>query len=143
MNYILGPLRKYADFTGRANRAEFWVFALFFSAITVAAHYADQLRGDFKPIAAGMGLFDLSIFLVLLLPFVSVAVRRLHDSNRSGWWTMFLYLPYIGFLQAQRYGSRELLVGAAMAFLMGTLVFAINLSLRGDVSENRFGAPPA
>jgi uncharacterized membrane protein YhaH (DUF805 family) len=142
MNWIIGPLRKYADFSGRATRAEFWLFALFVAVTTVGAHYGDRLDGNFEPIAAGMGIFELVIFLILLLPFVSAAVRRLHDTNRSGWWTLFLYAPYVGFVVAQRGNSLELLAAAAVAFLMGVVVLAINLVLPGDPSSNSYGAAP-
>jgi uncharacterized membrane protein YhaH (DUF805 family) len=142
MNWIIGPLRKYADFSGRANRKEFWSFALFVTLTTAAAHYSDQLDGKFDPITAGMGIFELVIFLILLLPFISVAVRRLHDTNRSGWWTLFLYVPYVGFVVAQRGSSPEMLAAAAVAFLMGVAVLSINLILPGDPSSNSFGSAP-
>ena len=74
--------------------------------------------------------------------FVSVAVRRLHDTNRSGWWTLFLYVPYVGFVVAQRGSSPEMLAAAAVAFLMGVAVLSINLILPGDPSSNSFGSAP-
>lgn len=83
--------KKYAVFSGRAPRAEFWYFALFTIVISVILNAAS--------FALNMGAILSSVFsLVIFLPSLSVAVRRLHDLDRSGWWYWILLVPVIGFI---------------------------------------------
>jgi uncharacterized membrane protein YhaH (DUF805 family) len=105
-------LSKYATFTGRASRAEFWWFVLFNSltALIINALFAPFL-------GAGTGLWLATLFLVvMLLPSLAVGARRLHDMNVSGWWqllhlsgigSLFLYIwmMFAGSLGANRYGE--------------------------------------
>ncbi len=82
---ILVCLRKYADFTGRAARPEFWWFTLFVTLVASALVYISQNLG--------------SVFLIAaLLPFLAAGARRLHDTGRSGWWQLFLLVPAAGFI---------------------------------------------
>ncbi|MEM1048610.1 MAG: DUF805 domain-containing protein [Pseudomonadota bacterium] len=96
-------LSKYATFQGRAVRSEFWFFVLFvFLLFTVLAF----IEGAVLAPALGFSAFDrdagqpLSLIasLALLLPNIAVAVRRLHDIDRSGWWLLIGFVPVLGFL---------------------------------------------
>lgn len=75
-------LNKYAVLTGRASRAEYWWFVLFNVIISIIAGIMDISMGN------GTILFSLMASLALLLPGWSVAVRRCHDTNHSGWWLL-------------------------------------------------------
>jgi uncharacterized membrane protein YhaH (DUF805 family) len=76
---------KYLDFEGEASRPEFWWFFLFIGVVNFAlAIVSNKLSGVFS--------------LAMLLPFIAVAVRRLHDANRSGWWLLIWFLPVVGWL---------------------------------------------
>ena len=75
---------KYADFNGRASRLEYWWFFLF----VILASVATSL---FSSILSGL------ISLATLLPSIAAATRRLHDTNRSGWWQLIVLVPIIGF----------------------------------------------
>ncbi|RSS45122.1 DUF805 domain-containing protein [Streptomyces sp. WAC08241] len=89
MNWYLDVLKKYAVFSGRARRKEFWMFALFnLIAIAVLAT-VDLLLGTFPLLYA---LYALGIFL----PSLGVSVRRLHDTGRSGWWLLIALVPFVG-----------------------------------------------
>jgi len=77
--------RKYADFSGRASRSEYWWFMLFYFLASAACSMLGQIAA---------GLFSLA----MLLPMLSAASRRLHDTNRSGWWQLIALLPIIGFI---------------------------------------------
>jgi uncharacterized membrane protein YhaH (DUF805 family) len=90
MNYFLDPLKKYADFTGRASKTEYWMFILFYTVIYIALVAIDY--------ATGMGVLSLIYSLALLVPSVSVATRRLHDIDRSGWWQLIVLIPLIGII---------------------------------------------
>src|SRR6185312_16613193 len=70
---------KYTTFRGRAQRSEFWYFVLFLCLLALPA--------------ALLGPFGAFLFLPVLLPAISVEVRRLHDIDRSGWWVWLCLLP--------------------------------------------------
>jgi uncharacterized membrane protein YhaH (DUF805 family) len=140
MNYILDPFRKYADFSGRARRSEFWSFAAVFVIALLAANYLDALDGSRVPVAAGMGVVELSASLLLLLPFLSSGARRLHDTGRSGWWMLLLYLPYLSWIATRGDRSAELVMLGGL--FVGFVALMILLALPGDQMENRFGANP-
>jgi len=95
MNWYIEVLKKYAVFTGRAQRAEYWYFALFNLLIMIALTVVDSLLGTYNP-AAGLGLFSGIYALAVLLPGIGVAIRRLHDTSRTGWWVLLALIPVIG-----------------------------------------------
>ncbi len=94
-------LRKYAIFSGRASRSEFWWFYLFSALISLAAGVAGAAAFPVDPAAAAdFRIADIPgaiVGLALLLPTLAVAVRRLHDWGRSGWW-LLLALTGIGYI---------------------------------------------
>ena len=141
MQWIIGPLKKYADFNGRASRMEFWLFLLFVTALTVAAHVVDGPDGREAAVAMNMGIVELSVFLLFLLPSITVGVRRLHDTGRSGWWTMLVYLPWLATLVSQ--SNPALVLVSAGALLAGGVAWIILLLLPGNEGENAFGLPPS
>ncbi|MFP3977479.1 DUF805 domain-containing protein [Marinobacter sp. KMM 10035] len=95
MNWYLEVLKKYAIFNGRARRAEYWWFVLFNIIISLALGAIDGVTGTFSP-EAGLGLLGGLYTLAVLLPSLAVTVRRLHDTGRSGWWFLMVFVPLIG-----------------------------------------------
>lgn len=92
---------NYATFSGRANRAEYWWVQLFVVLLTLAALAAGALIGaavsDEQDTMTGVALILAGLtFLPLILPAIALVVRRLHDSNLSGWWYLLALAPYIG-----------------------------------------------
>ena len=77
MNNFINTLTNYADFAGRTGRNDFWMFVLFYVALSILAGAIDFVLG--------IGLVSLIYSLALLLPLVAVVARRLHDTGRSGW----------------------------------------------------------
>jgi uncharacterized membrane protein YhaH (DUF805 family) len=82
INLVTGSLKKYVDFQGRASRKEFWSFVLFFYAVTFIAGGLDGFYGT-----EFVGAFA---FIALILPYLAVAVRRMNDVGKSGW---FILIP--------------------------------------------------
>ena len=84
MDYFIGALKKYADFTGRARRTEYWMYILIYMIINIVLAV---LCLDFISMIFGLGL---------LIPSLSIGARRLHDTGRSGWWQLIYLVPLIG-----------------------------------------------
>ena len=78
-------LKKYATFSGRASKSEYWYFYLFNLIVGMASAFINEVA---------YGLTS----LILLLPSIAVCVRRLHDTNRSAWWTLIALVPIIGLI---------------------------------------------
>jgi uncharacterized membrane protein YhaH (DUF805 family) len=93
-------LSRYATFSGRASRPEFWWFVLALWIVGVIAQFLDWLLFgraiDVYELDGGPISFLLVLFV--LLPGIALAVRRLHDSGRSGWWLLLEFVPVIGWL---------------------------------------------
>ena len=95
MNWYMEALRKYATFEGRARRKEYWFFMLFNFLAVVVLTAVDMAIGTFNE-QAEIGLFGGVYLLAVLVPSIAVTVRRLHDTNRSGWWFLVNFIPVIG-----------------------------------------------
>ncbi len=89
MNWYVAVLKKYAVFSGRARRQEYWMFLLVNIIITFVLGFIEGLAGS--PGVVG-GLY----LLAVALPSIGVSVRRLHDTDRSGWWLFVVLIPLIG-----------------------------------------------
>lgn len=91
MNWFLDVLKnKYALFEGRARREEFWMFNLIFILIYLALVIVGYMLG----IHFIATIFDLA----MIIPGFAVGARRLHDTNRSGWWQLLCLIPIIGWI---------------------------------------------
>ena len=86
MDYFIGPLKKYVDFTGRSRRKDYWFFALICMVINIVISLL------------GLEIISAIVSLALLIPSISIATRRLHDTGRTGWWQLIIFIPVIGFL---------------------------------------------
>jgi uncharacterized membrane protein YhaH (DUF805 family) len=95
MNWFLVVLKKYATFSGRAQRAEYWWFYLISTLIIIGLSLIDQATGTLDE-ETGMGLLTTLYSLAILIPSIAVGVRRLHDTGRSGWWLLIGLIPVIG-----------------------------------------------
>jgi uncharacterized membrane protein YhaH (DUF805 family) len=89
LNWYLKALKQYAVFSGRARRKEYWLFFLFNIII-------DLVLGVIERSAGGPGVLGGIYSLVVLIPSIAVSVRRLHDTDRSGWWLLIGLIPLIG-----------------------------------------------
>ncbi|HYD26023.1 MAG TPA: DUF805 domain-containing protein [Croceibacterium sp.] len=141
MEWMLMPLRRYADFSGRSRRMEYWMFQLLNLIVGVvivvlifgglpleALSNPEALQPGDMPGALfwiGVGLGGIWA-LGVLIPGIAVTVRRLHDRDMSGWW-------YLGFFVAQLIP----LVG-----WIATIAFIVLMCLPGTSGPNRFGPDP-
>src|SRR6476619_6517163 len=88
-------LRKYVDFMGRARRFEYWWFLLFCLLVGIATSIVDRIVAPGYVAAHGRGPIGMLASLALFLPSLAVAVRRLHDIDRTGWWILGFYAALI------------------------------------------------
>ncbi len=98
MKWFLDALKnKYATFEGRARRSEYWYFMLFYFLAIVALAIVDVIVGTYSE-EGGFGLLSGLFMLATILPSLAVTVRRLHDTDRSGWWVLINLVPILGAL---------------------------------------------
>lgn len=116
--FLVVVKERYAQFTGRARRSEYWYYYLFYVLILIGLAIVDAISGTFNA-AVGMGLLSGVFGLAMLIPSLAVSVRRLHDTGRSGWWLLLGLLP-----------------------LIGAIVLLVFMLLDSKPGDNQFGANP-
>ena len=90
-------VKRYVDFNGRATRSEFWYFTLANAILGFILGIILGISGLISPsLAYLLVLLIVLFFLALLLPSLSLTVRRLHDTNKSAWWLLLALVPIIG-----------------------------------------------
>lgn len=117
MSWYLDCIKtKYATFTGRARRMEYWYFILFNIIVSIVLSLVDSVLGAQL---YGVGMLQLIYSLLVLLPALGVAIRRLHDTDRTGWWLLIGLVP-----------------------VLGTIVLIIFMVLDSTPGPNRYGPNP-
>lgn len=145
-DWMILPLKKYAQFSGRAPRAEYWWFAGATLVIGFVSDVIDYASGS------EMGVLGVVTSLGLLIPTLAVTVRRLHDTDRSGWWMLaaIALAAVFGFeaVQEELAGTIETwepslaTLTSLLAFCVTCLVILIFTLLRGTEGPNRYGPDP-
>jgi uncharacterized membrane protein YhaH (DUF805 family) len=109
---IQSGFSNYVNFSGRAQRSAYWWWALFYFIVLIVAEILDS-------VIFGSPVLYLIITLALLLPTIALGVRRLHDTDRSGWWLLIAFIP-----------------------LIGAIVLIVFFVQKGTTGPNRFGPDP-
>ena len=91
MNSYVAVLKKYGVFSRRAQRSEYWMFAIVNSLVVLALTFIAGATG--LPL---LGVLGIGYSVAVLIPSLAVTVRRLHDTGRSGWWLLVGLVPYVG-----------------------------------------------
>ncbi len=89
--------RQYVGFSGRARRSEYWWFFLFTILVSIVTSVLDSILGT-RSEDTNVGVIGTIASLALLLPSIAVAIRRLHDTSRSGWWILIGLIPIVGWI---------------------------------------------
>jgi uncharacterized membrane protein YhaH (DUF805 family) len=130
MEWMIMPLKRYADFSGRSRRKEYWMFTLglilvFIALFALFALIAGATAGtgssdDVESVIGGTGVIVFIVaYLAILIPSIAVQVRRMHDQDKSGWFVLLSLIPYIG----------------------GVIIFVF-MCIEGTKGPNRFGPDP-
>ena len=119
MSWYINVVKKYTVFVGRASRAEYWYFSLVHTLVSVLLSVIDFSLG-YAHLSIGVGLLSGVYTLAIILPVAGVTIRRLYDTNRSGWWLLIAFIP-----------------------LLGLIALLVMLALRGTDGKNPYGAHAA
>lgn len=168
LQWALTPLRKYATFSGRASRAEFWWYCLFLGVAYIIMSIvfggiigaAGASTGDpsvgLAAMAGGGGLILILFWLAVIIPTIAVQVRRMHDTGRSGWWIGVYYIGY-ALLMFMMFGSLLAALGGGgdpaagglglsflllMAWGIYGIVLLVFFILPGTSGANQYGPDP-
>jgi uncharacterized membrane protein YhaH (DUF805 family) len=96
MEWMTMPLRRYAEFSGRSRRKEYWMFTLMLAILNFVIGIVESTMGLAGTVGGLYGPLSLLVMLAILVPYLAVGARRLHDTGRSGWWLLIGLIPIIG-----------------------------------------------
>ncbi len=130
MEWMILPLRRYAEFSGRSRRKEYWLYVLFVVVVAVVAAFLDTALGFGHSSSAvtstgvaynwhSNGPIGIIWLLATFIPSLAVSIRRLHDIDKSGWWLLLVLIPFVG-----------------------SIVLLVFYCLEGTRGPNRFGTDP-
>lgn len=149
IDWAIRPLKLYADFTGRAPRAEYWWYTLITGVIGWIFGYVDEAIA--APGIGQYGYLSLTLMLALFIPGLAVTVRRLHDINRTGWWIVLHFGLYgmIALLGVEMVapGSIEqlnpiMMLSVVLAAAVAAIVLLVFMVTRGNEGSNDYGPDP-
>jgi uncharacterized membrane protein YhaH (DUF805 family) len=122
---VASCFRNYANFSGRARRSEFWFFRLFVTLVFVGSFVLIAIVGaatgrpdQASPIATVLTLALAIFWLAMFVPDLAVSARRLHDTDRSGWWYLLAFVPF------------------------GSIVLLVWWCMKGTDGQNSYGPDP-
>ena len=119
MEWMLMPLKRYADFSGRSRRKEYWMFVLGVFIAAIVLSIVEGVLGLSGMVGGVYGPLTTILLLGVIIPSIAVQVRRFHDQDKSGWFVLLALIPFIGGL-------------AVLVFMF----------LEGTRGPNRFGPDP-
>ena len=119
MEWMLMPLKRYADFSGRSRRKEYWMFVLFMIIAAVVLSLIEGMLGMSGMVGGIYGPLTTLFILAIIIPSLAVQVRRFHDQGKSGWMVLLGFIP-----------------------LIGGIIVLLFMCLEGDRGDNEYGPDP-
>jgi uncharacterized membrane protein YhaH (DUF805 family) len=119
LDWMLMPLKRYADFSGRSRRKEYWMFVLGVFIAAIVLGIVEGIVGLSGMVGGVYGPLTTLLLLGVIIPSIAVQVRRFHDQDKSGWFVLLAFIP-----------------------ILGGLAVLIFMCLEGTKGPNRFGPDP-
>lgn len=119
MEWMTLPLKRYTDFSGRSRRKEYWMFLLGVVIVAVVLGFVEGMLGLSGMVGGLYGPITTLFLLAIIIPSIAVQVRRFHDQDKSGWFVLLGFIPFIG-----------------------GLIVLVFMCLEGTSGPNRFGEDP-
>lgn len=119
MEWMILPLKRYADFQGRSRRKEYWMFTLGVVIVAILVAFVEVALGLDGSVGDSYGPLTLLLLLAIIIPGIAVQVRRFHDQDKSGWFVLIGLIPFVG-----------------------SLIVFVFMCLAGTDGPNRFGPDP-
>jgi uncharacterized membrane protein YhaH (DUF805 family) len=119
MEWMTLPLKRYAEFTGRSRRKEYWMFILGFVIAVVVLSIIEGILGIGQMVGGIYGPLTTLLVLAFIIPGIAVQVRRFHDQDKSGWFVLLGLIPVVG-----------------------GIIVLVFMCLEGTKGPNRFGPDP-
>lgn len=119
MEWMLMPLKRYADFSGRSRRKEYWMFLLGVFIAAIVLSIVEGIVGLSGMVGGVYGPLTTILMLAVIIPGIAVQVRRFHDQDKSGWFVLLALIPFLG-----------------------GLIVLVFMCLEGTKGPNRFGPDP-
>lgn len=119
MDWMLMAWKKYADFSGRARRKEYWMFVLGLVIIAIVLSIVEGILGLSGMVGGVYGPATTLLLLAAIVPSIAVQVRRFHDQDKSGWFVLLGLIP-----------------------ILGGLIVLVFMCLEGTAGPNQYGPDP-
>lgn len=119
LDWMLMPLRRYADFSGRSRRKEYWMFLLGVVIAAIILSIIEGVLGMSGMVGGVYGPLTLLLLLGVFIPALACQVRRFHDQDKSGWFVLLGFIP-----------------------LLGGLIVLVFMCLEGTRGDNQYGPDP-
>lgn len=119
MEWMTLPLKRYADFSGRSRRKEYWMFILGVFIVAIVIGIIEGILGINQMVGGVYGPLTTLLLLGVIIPGIAVQVRRFHDQDKSGWFVLLGLIP-----------------------LLGGIIVLVFMCLEGTKGPNRFGDDP-
>ena len=154
IDWAMRPLKKYADFSGRAPRAEFWWYSLAICVLAVIAYIIENAL-SIGPLLWLYGPLSLVILVGTFIPSLAVQFRRLHDTDRSALWLLALWVPYVPYMYSlvtmmgsvtgggtPDMGSAGLVMILGLVILIAAILLIVFFASAGTKGPNKYGDDP-
>ena len=119
MDWMTLPLKRYAQFSGRSRRKEYWMYTLGIFLAAIVVGIVEAITGLSGMVAGVYGPLTVILLLATFVPSLAVGIRRLHDTDKSGWFMLIALIPFVG-----------------------GLILLVLFCLEGTRGPNRFGEDP-
>jgi uncharacterized membrane protein YhaH (DUF805 family) len=119
IEWMMMPLKRYADFSGRSRRKEYWFFVLGVFIAAIVLSIIERIAGLSGMVGGVYGPLTTILLLGVIIPSIAVQVRRFHDQDKSGWFVLLSLIPFLG-----------------------AIIVLVFMFLEGTKGPNRFGPDP-